>query len=360
MTHGGPWQRRGVGLTRFAVVVLTLATLTGTGFGHHLNDLNQDGLVDLADVVLFSEQELSQDYRLVDWCEWVASAGNKYEKHAGTLLAFIVQAYACDPLTVVQANLSPTRLAWAPEDRLVVTDPKVGSVFIYARYPELTLVGELKHLETPLGVAVDAAGNFYVGSQGRHQIEVYDAQGALQKQFGHGEIQMPNALAFDQAGLLYVADSKAARVFVYDPLAGTLLRTIGIGQLSFPVGLAISATELFVADSTTALIQVFDLHGTWLRTLGGPIYGSFSFKWMGRFVRLQSIALDGAGRLHAADSHMGLIQILNSATGAFITSYGSEGSGPGQLRLPQGIAIRNQETAVADNLNRRIELLVLP
>jgi DNA-binding beta-propeller fold protein YncE len=58
---------------------------------------------------------------------------------------------------------------------------------------------------------------------------------------------------------------------------------------------------------------------------------------------------------------MGLIQILNPATGGFIASYGSQGTDPGQLNLPLGIALNPAgEMAVASSENRRVEILPTP
>jgi DNA-binding beta-propeller fold protein YncE len=319
-------------------------------------------VVDLQDVIVFAEKELGQDWQTVDWCAWLESGDPHInKKHMEALLAFIAEYFACDAPAVVNANNYPTRLTWAADGRLYVSDALAGSVFVYERQPELTPVAEVQHLAKPLGVALDASGRLYVGVDGRDRVEVYDAGGALVATIGDGSIQMPNDLAFDAAGNLYVVDSRSNQVWVYDP-SGALLRSIGQGELRFPVALAISGAELYVADQRNYQIKVFDLQGNLLRTLGGPVtQGSLGWKWKGQFVRLQAVGLDAAGRLHALDSHQGLIEVLNATTGAFLTSYGAKGTGPGQLSLPLGMAVNSAgETAVADADNQRIEILAIP
>jgi outer membrane protein assembly factor BamB len=328
----------------------------------HRSDQNRDGVVDLQDVIVFADHQLRRDWQTVDWCQWLESDDRHLRRRRlRKLFAFIREYFACDAPAIVNANDYPTRVAWASDGRLYVSDALAGSVFVYERQPSLTPVAEVPHLAKPLGVAVDASGRLYVGVDGLDRVEVYDSGGTLIATIGDGTIQMPNDLAFDAAGNLYVADSKSNQVRVYDP-TGVLLRSIGQGELRFPVALAVSGAELYVADQGNHQIKVFDLPGNLLRVFGGlPTQGSLGYKWKGRFVRLQAIAIDAAGRLHALDSQQGLIEVLDATTGTYLTSYGAKGSGPGELSLPLGMAVNGAgETAVSDAENQRIEILAIP
>jgi DNA-binding beta-propeller fold protein YncE len=287
-----------------------------------------------------------------------------HDKHLQSLLDFINDHFRCeqgDPLAIQNANHHPTRLAWSPDaQQLFVTDPRVGSVFIYDS--TLALTGEIKTSGKPLGVAVHPLGDVYVGNDARDRVEVYSPAGLLTATIGEGSLQMPNDLAFDGNGLLYVVDSQRNRVEVFDPATGENLRTIGAGQLRFPSALAISGQEIFVADQANFRVRVFDLQGNLLRSFGSEVsQGFMNYNWKGRFVRIQGLAVDSAGRLHALDCEMGIIQILNASTGAYIDSYGTKGSAPGELDLPLGIDISAYgETAVANTRNERVELLTPP
>jgi hypothetical protein len=215
-----------------------------------------------------------------------------------TAAAELTIAVAAD-LSVGQANRYPTRLAEGPAGKLYVSDAKVGSVFIYEA--SLNLVGELKDLDRPLGVAVDSEGNIYVGNDGRDNVEVYSATGARLFVIDTGNIRMPNDLALDRQGRVYVVDSLSDTVKVYDA-AGRWLREIGWagaddGELLFPVAVTVAyrpgaggyeVGELYVADQDNARVQVFDLQGVFLRTYGSKV-PAFSTDWHGRFVKLQSL-----------------------------------------------------------------------
>jgi hypothetical protein len=354
-------RRRGLSLL-YALLVgaLCLASHPGPAQATHKSDQNKDGVVDLQDVILFSEEHLEQDWQSVDWCQWLQTE-NKKHQHLEDLLAFIEAYFQCDAFAVVNANVYPTRLAWGADGKLYVTDVVVGSVFVYERLPELTVVGELKRLARPLGVAVGAGGTLYIGADGSDRVEVYDAQGAPIGRIGESEIEMPNDLVLDSNGTLYVADSQAKRIWVYGS-DGTLLSSIGAGQLGFPVALEVFGEELYVADQASFEIKVFNLEGTLLRTLGGRVtQGMLGYSWKGKFVRLQSLGIDASGRLHALDSHQGLIEILDRVTGNYISSYGEKGRGAGQLELPLDIApLGAGETAVTDAENKRVEILPTP
>ncbi|MBW2541017.1 MAG: hypothetical protein JRF15_02920 [Deltaproteobacteria bacterium] len=349
-----------LGATCAALFALAVPELAGAAA---LSDQNRDGVIDVADIVLFSQSELGQDWQTVDWCEWLQTPRRR-ERHLQQLLDFIDEYFRCDqgnPFAIRDANVHPTRLTWSADaKKIFVTDSKIGSVFIYDSLA--TPIGELKDLAKPLGVAVNSQGDIYVGDNHSNAVEVYNSEGSRIATIGAATLKMPNDLAFDQNGRLYVADSKRNLVEVFDPASGASLRTFGSGELRFPSALAISGQEVFVADQSNFLVRVYDLQGNLLRSFGGKVtQGFMNYNWHGKFARLQSLAVDSAGRLHALDSHMGVIQILSAADGSFIASYGSNGSAPGELDLPLDIDINQYgEAAVANTRNRRVELLTPP
>jgi hypothetical protein len=348
--------------------LLCLVAIPGLARGAKLSDQNHDGEVDLADLILFSQNELGQDWQTVDWCLWLEGP-HRNEKHLDELMDFIRSYFQCDqppedPLAILNANDAPTRLVWSVDgQQLYVSDARVGSVFIYDN--QLTLTAELKGLAKPLGVAVDALGNIYVGNNQRDNLEVYSPEGERTAIIGAGTILMPNDMAFGPDGYLYVVDSKSHRVWVVDTAGEQILDSIGEGELRFPAALAFSGQELFVADQGNFQVRVFDLQGNLLRSFGGePSRGFMNYSWQGKFVRLQSLAFDGQGpdlRLHALDNHMSIVQMLDPADGTYLGTYGTKGTAPGELKLPLDIDINaSGEAAVANRENKRVELLTVP
>ena len=264
-------------------------------------------------------------------------------------------------LEPVNVLYSPIRIAEGSDGRLFVTDAKSNSLFVLEN---LLTVGELQELDQPLGIAVDSAGNLYVGNDGRDNVEVYDSAGNKLRDIGAGTLQMPNDLALDLAGNLYVADSLSNNVQVYAP-NGALLRTIGDGLLQFPVSVAIAYSvpgggggELYVADQGHTKVRVFALSGTPLRAYGQRLELEET-DWHGKFVQIQSLAVDQMGRLHVLDSALSNVQILDAVSGAYLDSYASMGTTEGLLYLPLDIVITaDNQTMVTNNGNHRIDMIL--
>lgn len=276
--------------------------------------------------------------------------------------SFVVEG----PLAVKNANHRPTRLALGPNGNLYVSDAKVGSVFIYDA--NLQVTGELKDLDSPVGVAVNSAGFIYIGNSRLGRVEKYNPQGQRIAAIGQGMIRMPTDLTLDQAGNLFVADPDSNVVWVFKP-DGTALKPIRKGDLKSPMAVEIAFNpngsgqqELYVADKGNYLVKVFDLQGNLLQSFGGfPTKGGMmgtTWTWKGKFVQIQSLAMDAQRRLHVLDIYMNRVQILNPVTGAYIADYGQYGSEPGQLKVPQDIIINHAgDVIVAKSDNKRVEVI---
>ena len=355
------------------------------------SDLNDDGVVDLADLVLFSTNYLDRNWETVDWCvfhgavisgsDFEGESTSYYARHFKVLLEFINEHFNCggeppppDKLGLENNPVFPTRVAdgTAAANGYYVSDPRVGSVFIYDAF--MTLTGELKDLNRPLGVAIDAAGNILVGNDGRDNIEVYDsATGALLSVIAQGLVEMPTALTFDIAGNLYVTDSARDIVRVFDASYNPVMTIgrpgMGDDTLKFPIDAEIIGQEIFVADQGYARVQVYSLNGEWLRSItfeGTPgqncnwFTGVCEIPGMPPFTRLQALASDSQGRLHVLDSFGASVVIFDPADGSMLGGYGEYGTGAGQLRVPMDVSISGGDVAVVTTGDGdRIELFTV-
>ena len=133
------------------------------------SDLNDDGRINIRDLMGFSEEFAGKHFMGVDWCAFLDSVlegDDQFDKPAdfylnqyGPLLLFIQDKYTCsdtppppppgDPLALKNTPKFLTRIAASGniDGDYYVTDAKVGSVFIYDS--NLVLTQELKDLATP-------------------------------------------------------------------------------------------------------------------------------------------------------------------------------------------------------------------
>ena len=365
------------------------------------SDLNGDGLVDLADLAIFSTNYLALYWETVDWCVFHGSvlAGAKFEgrstkyflRRFDRLLVFINDHFDCGgtepPPNLLSLENNPkylTRVASAANfaGGYFITDPIVGSLFIYDEF--LILKAEIKGLSRPLGVAIDLQGRILVGNDGRNNIEVYDpANGELLAVFGEGLLKMPTAITIDNVGNIYVTDSRNHRIQVFDSTYNPV-RTIGkpgVGEdtLQFPVDAEIinvsgggtaDQFEIFVADQGNYRVQVFDADGNWLRSITFAGTDGQNCNWftgvceipgMPPFTRLQALSQDTQGRLHVLDNFAASVLIFNPTDGAFVNSYGSFGTGAGLLRVPMDVLVSTTDMAmVTAGDGDRIEIFANP
>lgn len=356
------------------------------------SDLNRDGAVDLADLAIFSVKYLDTPWENVDWCVFYGTtvAGGYYDgrstkyylKNFSQLLAFINTHFGCgdhepptDNLAVENAPKFLTRIADATsaQGRIYISDPRVGSLFIYDAL--MVLKGEIKGLDKPLGVAVDSLGRVLVGNDGRDNIEAYDpATGELLAVFGEGLVRMPTAITIDGAGNIYVTDSRSNNVRVFDT-AYNPVRVIGrSGQgddtLTFPMDAEIIGGKIFVADQGNYRVQVFDLDGNWLDSItfsGVPgqncswFTGVCQIPGIPGFTKVQALSRDSLGRLHVLDNFAAAVSVFESGDLAYVTTYGGYGLGTGLLRVPMDVSVSSNGMAVVTaGDGSRVEVFAVP
>ena len=151
-------------------------------------------------------------------------------------------------------------------------------------------------LNVPFQVAVDSGGNVYIADANNDRISKFTSAGVWARNFGAGtgsgtgQLYNPCGVALDSAGNVYVGDRLNNRIVEFSG-AGVFIKNIGIygggnGQLSNPVGVAISGSNLYVADQNNNRIVEFD-----------TATGNFIPQY--RFLRSQYRADMGSAQRHA-------------------------------------------------------------
>jgi sugar lactone lactonase YvrE len=250
----------------------------------------------------------------------------------------------------------PTGLALSPDDRfLYVACPAIGRVLrVDLEKNGFELVADSgERPTTPFGIAVDGEGNFYVSDTRQHAIYSYTQEGKLRFRVRE-HLERPTGLAVDRRRkLLYAisgatAESRDHLVQVFD-LDGHYLRTIGTrgtgpGQFNFPVNLGVARDgSLFVVDMLNFRIQVFDTEGRLL-----TMFGAIGAGQPGTFDKAKSVAFDSFDNVYVVDSQQAYVQMFNAKYQPLM-AFGGRLDLPGYMLTPTAIAITAKNTIyVAD------------
>lgn len=275
--------------------------------------VNRDTQIEKAvDAALGGEYE-KVPFQIRGWWQWE----NPPRPSAGQVLRFLITREAWSPLgssdgvLYVHNDLRPG-LTIAP--RTVARDERQKP----REYAD----------EAP--AAVSAAVSW--GSQGR----------------GRGQFDEPRGIALDQAGFIYVVDTKNNRVQKFDT-GGNVVAVFGSagsgnGEFKDPGGIAVGPDgSVYVADTWNHRIQQFDQRGTFLRA------------WTDEFFGPRGVAVAADGTIFVTDTGNKRVKVYDRA-GRRIRDWGGEGSEPGKFIEPVGIAINAAgELVVADTGNHRLQ-----
>lgn len=207
---------------------------------------------------------------------------------------------------------------------------------------DIMLGGEAgNNLKKPMGVYVDEKGKVFVTDTAASDVFIFDP--AAKKVTTLGEMGAriffkPIGVATDSAGRIFVTDSQLDKVTVLDSNARVVATLAPEEPFKQPSGIAADSVnrKLYVADTHTHNIKVFDLDTfKQIKTIGkrGKEEGEFNFP--------SHISLDGKGNLHIVDTMNGRVQVLDP-DGKFIRGFGQFGDAPGMFARPKGVGVDSE------------------
>jgi uncharacterized protein (TIGR03437 family) len=241
----------------------------------------------------------------------------------------------------------------------------------------------------PFGVAVDSAGNLYIADFINYRIRKVTG-GIITTIAGNGTqgfsgdgglaikatLDLPNAVAVDSAGNVYIADNnlirKVSAAGIITTIAGNGTRGFsgdgGPGtsaELDDAQGVAVdSAGNVYIADTNNNRIR--ELSGGIITTIAGNNRIGFDGEGgpatQAALYSPQGVAVDSNGNVYIADTQNVRVRkisdgIINTIAGNSAFKFSGDG-GPAPsaaLNLTDGVAVDSQGTVyIADTRNNRI------
>jgi len=242
---------------------------------------------------------------------------------------------------------------------LYVADPGSQAIWIFdrpdQRFIKVERIGKTP-LVSPVAVAVGPDGGVFVADSALGKVFLLDRKGSLLRTAAEDGLERPAGLAYDSAtGRLYIADSLAQQIAVYDAAGARILawgkRGSGQGDFNHPTHLFLGRSgTLLVTDALNFRVQAFNRDGQFLWQVGRQGDGS------GDFAGPKGVAEDSRGHVYVVDALFDAVQIFER-DGTFLLGFGERGVRPGHFWLPGGIFITGTDRIyVADSYNQRVQV----
>ena len=233
-------------------------------------------------------------------------------------------------------------------------------------------IGGAARFYSPVGVAVDALGDVYVGDSQTETIRKITPDGGVTTLAGglgvgsadgtggSASFNGPSGVAVDAAGNVYVADTTNDTIRKITPagavttlaggagLAGSADGTGNAARFNHPEGIAVDGFgNIFVADVNNSTIRKITSTGTVTTFAGSPGQNGSSDGTGGaaRFNNPLGVAADGSGNVYVADTNNHTVRkitpagVVTTLAGNPAKSGGRNGTGSAaQFYFPDGIA----------------------
>jgi DNA-binding beta-propeller fold protein YncE len=241
-----------------------------------------------------------------------------------------------DPPVVWPPAPEPARIEYVGQ-LTTTADLKPARSFFQGMGEALFGREDVRSMLTPYALCIDDADRLFVCDSNAQVVHVFDLERRTYETWRPpeeaGSFAQPVGIAIDELGHLLVADSVAGTVFAFDR-RGRYLGDFDGEHVIRPTGLAVDRHRhrVFIADPGAHQVVVLAPDGELLHRLGtrGTELGQFNFP--------TNVAVDATGRLYVSDSLNFRVQVFDPDLEP-LRQIGEQGDLPGYFSRPRGIAL---------------------
>jgi DNA-binding beta-propeller fold protein YncE len=212
--------------------------------------------------------------------------------------------------------------------------------------------GKNQDFLSPTSVAVSPKGEVYVVDSQANRIIIYDSKFKFVSFFGEagsnpGQLSYPLTVAIDKQGRVYISEIVNHRVQVFSPEGKFLAKfPKDSNLLKAPTALAVDKDDkIYVFDKNDQRIKVFNSDGHLLNSFGGDD------SEQGPFYYAMGLAVSSVGEIFVSDSGNARIQVY-SRQGKFLREVKPEKE---VLSNPRGIALDEKGSLyISDSLRNTV------
>ena len=233
---------------------------------------------------------------------------------------------------------------------------KGSDIFVTDEDGKLFKITDRTVFSNPTGLTVNGSGSLLVADSSNNRIINFNSSGIFDSKFGatgnnNGQFSNPLDVAIDMFDRIFIVDSNNHRIQKFDRNGNFLNVTGAFGgngsagtnssEFSNPVGLGISGSDIFVADSGNARIQKLDNNFVFRGEINATT---------GMFTLPTDVAVNSTGFIFVVDQGNNNIRVFNS-------TLDLKGTITGSLSSPSNIVINSTDhILVTDSANHRVAI----
>ncbi|MDH5720990.1 MAG: hypothetical protein OEZ13_10335 [Spirochaetia bacterium] len=256
----------------------------------------------------------------------------------------------------------PFRIVNLPDGMgFAVSNPPHKSVWLYDNSGKAYRAIEVNY--NPYGIAVNSAKELLISNRASQSVDVYSLEGSYKRSFGVGNITFANDISVFN-GKIFIADSTSNMVRVYNEITETEMTAFGDTELKFPTCVEVNPalSEIAVCDFNNNTVRIYDfnyvLTANEYQAVGSTYASGVDFSFFGDpNGSPMGVTFTSIGGAYVLDSLFSVILVFDT-THTFTSYYGSYGTLTEQLKLANDVIFSDDgvRLLVTNAGNKRIEV----